>query len=147
MLRVLQDAGAVVYGVTDPAQLTQRVPTFSFTIPGFQPREVTEAAIRAGLGIRDGHLYAPRLMRRLKVPVETGVVRVSLVHYNTVGEIHRLGEQEVARIEEEMLAIARNAGFSGSVADFQKKLDADPARMRQQADDAIADPQCRGPYC
>ncbi len=92
MLRVLQECGARVYGVTDSGSLAQRVPTFSFTLPGIAPREVTDAAIRADIGIRDGHLYAPRLMRRLGVPVEQGVVRVSLVHYNTVTEIHRLGE-------------------------------------------------------
>jgi selenocysteine lyase/cysteine desulfurase len=36
-------------------------------------------------------MYAPRLMKRLNVPVESGVVRVSLVHYNTPAEIHRFG--------------------------------------------------------
>ena len=30
-------------------------------------------------------------MRRLNVPVESGVARVSLVHYNTMSEIHRFG--------------------------------------------------------
>jgi cysteine desulfurase family protein (TIGR01976 family) len=92
MLRVLHECGARVYGISDPGLLAQRVPTFSFTVPGIPPREVTDAAIRADIGIREGHLYAPRLMRRLNVPVEQGVVRASLVHYNTVGEIHRLGE-------------------------------------------------------
>ena len=37
-------------------------------------------------------MYSPRLMRRLGLAVETGAVRASLVHYNTVGEIDRLGE-------------------------------------------------------
>jgi selenocysteine lyase/cysteine desulfurase len=46
---------------------------------------------RAGIGIRDGHMYAPRLMKRLGVPLESGVVRASLVHYNTVDEIHNFG--------------------------------------------------------
>jgi cysteine desulfurase family protein (TIGR01976 family) len=92
MLHVLQESGAKVYGVTEIAHFARRVPTFSFTMPGTPPREVTDAAIRADIGIRDGHLYAPRLMRRLNVPAETGVVRVSLVHYNTLAEIHRLGD-------------------------------------------------------
>ena len=92
MLRVLRDCDARVYGITEPSDIARRVPTFSFVLPGVAPRAVTDAAIRAGIGIRDGHLYAPRLMRRLNVPIETGVVRVSLVHYNTVGEIHRLAE-------------------------------------------------------
>ncbi len=30
-------------------------------------------------------------MRRLNVPVDSGVARVSLVHYNTPAEIHRFG--------------------------------------------------------
>ena len=46
---------------------------------------------RAGIGIRDGHMYAPRLMKRFDLAKETGAVRVSLVHYNTVAEVHRLG--------------------------------------------------------
>jgi cysteine desulfurase family protein (TIGR01976 family) len=92
MLRVLHECGARIYGIADPNLLAQRVPTFSFTMPGVAPPDVTDAAIRADIGIREGHLYAPRLMRRLNVPVEQGVVRASLVHYNTIAEIHRLGE-------------------------------------------------------
>jgi selenocysteine lyase/cysteine desulfurase len=41
-----------------------------------------------GIGIRDGHMYAPRLMKRLGVKTETGVIRASLLHYNTIQEIH-----------------------------------------------------------
>ncbi|HEX4387883.1 MAG TPA: cysteine desulfurase-like protein [Steroidobacteraceae bacterium] len=92
LLSVLADAGAHVYGVTDPARLDERVPTVAFNLPGVAPQSVSEAAARAEIGIRDGHMYAPRLMRRLGLDPETGVVRVSLVHYNTVAEIARLGE-------------------------------------------------------
>jgi uncharacterized protein DUF885 len=53
-------------------------------------------------------------------------------------DIHRLGEQEVARIEGEMQAIARNAGFTGSVADFQKKLDADPTQHFRSKEEMLA---------
>jgi selenocysteine lyase/cysteine desulfurase len=37
-------------------------------------------------------MYAPRLMKRLGLGLESGAVRVSLVHYNTPAEIHRFGE-------------------------------------------------------
>ena len=40
----------------------------------------------------------------------------------TPEEIHRIGEAEVKRIEEEMLAIARQTGFGGSVSELQVKL-------------------------
>jgi selenocysteine lyase/cysteine desulfurase len=36
-------------------------------------------------------MYAPRLMRRLGL-MPGGTVRVSLVHYNTAGEIARFGD-------------------------------------------------------
>ena len=45
-----------------------------------------------GIGIRDGHMYAPRLMKRLGISLEAGVNRASLVHYNTVEEIHEFGK-------------------------------------------------------
>ena len=41
-------------------------------------------------------------------------------------EIHSLGEREVARIEGEMQSAMKEAGFSGTIAEFQKKLDTDP---------------------
>jgi cysteine desulfurase family protein (TIGR01976 family) len=92
LLRVLADCGARVYGVDDPAEVADRVPTVCLNLPGISPARVTEGAAQAGIGIRDGHMYAPRLMRRLGLDPDTGAVRVSLVHYNTLREIHRLGD-------------------------------------------------------
>ena len=45
----------------------------------------------ADIGIRDGHMYAPRLMNRLGLRMDQGALRVSLVHYNTLGEVARFG--------------------------------------------------------
>jgi selenocysteine lyase/cysteine desulfurase len=92
MLDVLHACGAVIYGVGDAAQVERRVPTFGFTIPGHTPASVVERMAEAGIGIRDGHMYTPRLMRRLGVSPEAGIIRTSLVHYNTVEEIDRFGE-------------------------------------------------------
>ena len=47
---------------------------------------------RAQIGIRDGHMYAPRLMGRLGLSMDRGAIRVSLVHYNTKAEIERFAE-------------------------------------------------------
>jgi cysteine desulfurase family protein (TIGR01976 family) len=91
MLKVLRDCKARIYGVADPARIAQRVPTMCFNIEGHSPAAVTDAMARAGIGIRDGHLYCPRLMRRLGLAQDSGTVRVSLVHYNTLAEIHRFG--------------------------------------------------------
>jgi selenocysteine lyase/cysteine desulfurase len=92
MLGVLRECGATIYGISDDAEVVDRVPTICFNLPGVSPQAVTEAAAKANIGIRDGHMYAPRLMKRLGLQVATGVVRVSLVHYNVSDEIQRFAE-------------------------------------------------------
>ena len=91
MLETLRECGATIYGIAQDDRVAGRVPTLCFNLPNVAPRRVTETLAHAGIGIRDGHMYAPRLMKRLGVPVETGVVRASLVHYNTSEEIERFG--------------------------------------------------------
>jgi len=91
MLRVLNESGAIVYGISANERIRERVPTFCFNVPRVAPAAVTEAMSRADIGIRDGHMYSPRLMKRLGLSLESGAVRASLVHYNTIEEIHRFG--------------------------------------------------------
>lgn len=90
-LRVLNDCGAEIYGVRDAANLSARVPTVCFNLPGIVPSAVTEQLARGGIGIRDGHLYTPRLMAKLGLDPDKGAARASLAHYNTFEEVHRLG--------------------------------------------------------
>lgn len=92
MLEVLHSAGAEVHGIGDPADVAGRVPTFCFNLPGIAPALVTQTMADCGIGIRDGHMYAPRLMNRLGKSLDTGVNRASLVHYNTLEEIHEFGK-------------------------------------------------------
>ena len=61
-------------------------------MPGVPPNVVTDAMSRARIGIRDGHMYAPRLMKRLNLSMDSGAIRASLVHYNTLDEVRRFGE-------------------------------------------------------
>ena len=99
LLDVLRDCHATIYGIQDSERLDERVPTICFNLPAVGPARVTEAMSKANIGIRDGHMYSPRLMNRLGLSIESGAVRVSLVHYNTFGEIARFGEvlQELIR--------------------------------------------------
>jgi cysteine desulfurase family protein (TIGR01976 family) len=90
MLKMLRDCGAVIYGVSEDHRIGERVPTVCFNLPGITPRAVSEAAAAEGIGIRDGHLYTPRLMQRLGLSIDSGAVRISLVHYNTHAEIEQL---------------------------------------------------------
>jgi cysteine desulfurase family protein (TIGR01976 family) len=92
MLRVLRAAGAEVYGIHEPGQVSQRVPTFSFNLKGIPPSKVAGELARNNIGVRAGHMYSPRLMQRLGLDPKSGAVRASLAHYNTVEEIHRFGD-------------------------------------------------------
>ena len=91
MLRVLNDCGAIVYGISDTKRISERMPTLSFNLPDISPAKITEEFARKDLGVRDGHMYSPRLMKRLGLAQESGAVRASLVHYNTIEEVRRFG--------------------------------------------------------
>jgi cysteine desulfurase family protein (TIGR01976 family) len=91
MLRVLDDCGAVVYGVANGNRIHERVPTLSFNLPNVPPARVSEELASQNIGVRDGHMYSPRLMKRLGLAQDSGAVRASLVHYNTVDEVRRFG--------------------------------------------------------
>ncbi len=79
--------GATVYGVQDPQAAHLRVPTVCFNLKGISPALLTTRLADKGIAVRDGHMYSPRLMKRLRLSPDTGAVRVSLVHYNTQEEI------------------------------------------------------------
>ncbi len=69
-----------------------RVGTISFVHETKTSREITEVVDRSGIAIRHGHMYAYHLCEALGMDPDDGVVRVSLVHYNTPEEIERLIE-------------------------------------------------------
>ena len=89
MIAVLKRQGAQIYGVSDEDQLARRVPTICFSLDGITPQDFAAEMGEAGVGLRDGHMFAPRLMKRLGLSMHTGAIRVSLVHYNKIEEIHR----------------------------------------------------------
>jgi selenocysteine lyase/cysteine desulfurase len=89
LIAALKRLGAVINGIADEDAVERRVPTICFSIPGVDPKDFATRMGEAGVGVRDGHLFAPRLMRRLGLATEAGAIRVSLLHYNKVEEIDR----------------------------------------------------------
>jgi cysteine desulfurase family protein (TIGR01976 family) len=92
MLRELESVGATIYGVGDEARIAERVPTFMFNVGSLSPQMIVEEMSERQIGIRDGHMYAPRLMSRLGLSMDSGAIRASLVHYNTLDEVRKFGE-------------------------------------------------------
>lgn len=84
--------GLHVHGITDPARVAERVPTFSFTLDGHGPRRIAEHLAAHAISTWDGDFYAWELVRALDLADAGGLLRVGLVHYNTLDEVDRLVE-------------------------------------------------------
>jgi len=69
-----------------------RVPTISFVVEGVASAEVPLVTDQHKIGLRCGDFYSRQIIRDLDLEKSGGVVRVSMVHYNTVEEVDRLTE-------------------------------------------------------
>ncbi len=69
-----------------------RVPTVSFIVDGKKSSEIPLKVDHHKIGIRFGDFYARRLINDLGLAKKDGVVRVSIVHYNTEQEVKKLIE-------------------------------------------------------
>ncbi|MBP1741221.1 MAG: cysteine desulfurase family protein [Deltaproteobacteria bacterium] len=85
--------GLRIYGITEPDRFDQRVPTVSFRMEGISPKQVAEHLGNCGIFVWDGNYYALAVTQRLEVEDKGGMVRVGLVHYNTIEEVDRLLEE------------------------------------------------------
>ena len=80
-VRLLGDPSA------DPAR---RVPTITFTVDDRDASAIPPLLDAERIGIRYGHFYAQRAIEALGLLGRNGVVRISMVHYNTPAEVARL---------------------------------------------------------
>lgn len=96
LLSYLNDKPQVrIIGRTD-ADRAQRVPTISFVVEDRDSQQIPTYMDQHRIGIRYGDFYAKRLIEDLGLAAQNGVVRVSMVHYNTLEEVDRL----IAKLEE-----------------------------------------------
>lgn len=70
----------------------RRVPTIAFKVEGRDSAEIVRSVEAARIGIRYGDFHSRRLIEFLGLTDGNGVVRVSMVHYNTSEEVDRLIE-------------------------------------------------------
>ncbi|RCJ31552.1 cysteine desulfurase-like protein [Nostoc punctiforme NIES-2108] len=69
-----------------------RVPTISFVVDGINSSTIPAKVDQHYIGIRYGDFYAKRLIEYLGLASQGGIVRVSMVHYNTLEEVNNLIE-------------------------------------------------------
>jgi cysteine desulfurase family protein (TIGR01976 family) len=79
--------GVTIYGISNPNRIGERVPTVSFRHDGMSPDSISRSLARAGVQVWHGHNYAYEPARALNLPLDEGVVRIGLAHYNTQDEV------------------------------------------------------------
>lgn len=82
--------GAQIYGITDPARLSWRVPTVTCNIGNHAPRTLAEHLAAHGIFAWDGNYYALGIMERLGLEERGGALRLGMAHYNTPEEVNRV---------------------------------------------------------
>jgi cysteine desulfurase family protein (TIGR01976 family) len=71
----------------------KRAATISFVPNNKKPSHIVKQLAKRKIAVRNGHFYAFRCVEALGIAdPEEGVVRISLVHYNTEDEVNRLSE-------------------------------------------------------
>lgn len=88
MLTGLQASSRIrVYGLTERGDWPRRAPTFSIRKEGTTPQQLAQALADANIFAWDGNFYALGLSEALGVEESGGLLRLGLVHYNTLDEI------------------------------------------------------------
>lgn len=86
----------VVLGPVSAQPLGRRVATISFIHRSKSSEGIARDVQAQGFAIRNGHMYAKRLLQNLAlkggddISVNDGVVRISMLHYNTPAEVDKL---------------------------------------------------------
>lgn len=85
-------AGIKVHGITADRNIKNRVPTVAITHERKSPSEIAQQLAQHNIYVWSGHNYAIEATHRLGLANSGGVLRIGLVHYNTVQEIDKLLE-------------------------------------------------------
>ena len=67
-----------------------RAPTIAFTIKNKSSKDVSSELVKNGIATRNDNFYAWRCLKALGINTDDGVVRTSMVHYNTHEDVNNL---------------------------------------------------------
>ena len=67
-----------------------RAPTFAFTSKINSSKDLSKKLVKGGIATRNDNFYAWRCLNALGINTDDGVVRTSMVHYNTEEDVHKL---------------------------------------------------------
>jgi selenocysteine lyase/cysteine desulfurase len=85
-------SGARIIG-RDHAEVGSRAATISFTLDSMASSEAVQCLVNKEIAVRNGNFYAVRCLEALGIKdTGEGVIRISLVHYNSAEDVDRLVE-------------------------------------------------------
>ena len=90
LMDFLQDRKGIRVIGPESADRKIRVPTVAFTVEGRKASEIPPLVDGHKVAIRWGDFYARRAIEAMDLAGADGVIRVSMVHYNTEDEVSRL---------------------------------------------------------
>lgn len=90
---LLEIPGLTLYGIAEPSRFDRRTPTVAVRVEGHTPAELATKLGDHGIFTWEGNYYAINLTERLGVEDKGGMLRIGLVHYNTIEEVERLLEE------------------------------------------------------
>ena len=67
-----------------------RAPTISFTMDNKSSKDLSSELVKHGIATRNDNFYAWRCLLALGIDVDDGVVRTSMVHYNSHDDVEKL---------------------------------------------------------
>ena len=67
-----------------------RTPTIAFTINDISSKSVSKKLVKNGIATRNDNFYAWRCLKTLGIDIDDGVIRTSMVHYNTKQDVDKL---------------------------------------------------------
>jgi cysteine desulfurase family protein (TIGR01976 family) len=88
--RLREIRGLQLYGISDPARVHERTPTFCFNLRRWRPDALSAELAGRGLFTYHGNYYALGVMTALELEASGGAVRAGYLHYTTLEEADRL---------------------------------------------------------
>ncbi len=87
---LLQIPGLTLYGIIEATRFDWRTPTVGIRLAEQSPHAIAKALGEQGIFTWNGNFYALGLTQKLGVESSGGLLRIGVVHYNTIEEIQRL---------------------------------------------------------
>jgi selenocysteine lyase/cysteine desulfurase len=88
--RVLQCLNSLPVRIIGRADMADREANISFVSPNHSSASLAKGLAERGIATKNGHFYAFRLLEKIGVAPDDGVLRLSFAHYNTEEEATRV---------------------------------------------------------